>query len=237
MKNTADCREVSGSFRYRGLTLVELTISLGLSVVITLALGALMVGGNWAWGRTYDVAHNPIRVDADRIMAAFGTIGRKSNRTSYNIYAYNNGRLSLSLADGRSPEQVVSGDAVEFRYWDVELDATDSRNLLDVSKLATAYALFYLDGEKLKVDYGPYPPGAIPSTAQSAVKNSSGVRTVVLAENASAAPGGDAGAFSHTTINGVGQGSVRINIRLTDPDTNAEVTVTSATFLRNIWPR
>jgi len=38
---------------------------------------------------------------------------------------------------------------------------------MDVTKTATAYALFYLDGEKLKVDYGPYPPGAAPSRADA----------------------------------------------------------------------
>jgi hypothetical protein len=55
---------------------------------------------------------------------------------------------------------VVSGDAVEFRYWDVDLDASDSHDLMDVTKTATAYALFYLDGDRLKVDSDPYPPGA-----------------------------------------------------------------------------
>jgi len=128
---------------------------------------------------------------------------------------------------------VVSGDAVEFRYWDVELDSEDSHQLMDVTKTATAYALFYLEGDTLKVDYGPYPPGGVP--AGGGARNSSNASTTLLAENASADP--NIGAFSHTTLNGVGQGCVRINIILTDPEDNESIRVTTAAMMRNIWPR
>ena len=47
----------------------------------------------------------------------------------------------------------------------------------------------------------------------------------------------DIGAFSHTTINGIGQGSVRINIIITDPVDDASIKVMTSTLLRNIWPR
>jgi hypothetical protein len=124
---------------------------------------------------------------------------------------------------------------VEFRYWDVELDKTDSHNLIDVAKIATAYALFYLDGDKLKVDYGPYPPGAV---AAGGGRNTAGVKTVVLTENASADPdSAAAGPFSHTTISKEGRASVRINIILTDPQDGEIINVKTSTFLRNIWPR
>jgi len=134
------------------------------------------------------------------------------------------------------PEEVVSGDAVEFRYWDVGFDKADTQNLLDVTKMATAYALFYLDGDKLKVDYGPYPPGAVPDGGGS--RNTSGVTTkLLLAENVSTNKDSKVGAFSHTTLNGVGQGSVRINVILTDPEDNESINVMTATLMRNIWPR
>jgi len=122
---------------------------------------------------------------------------------------------------------------VEFRYWDVELDSEDSHQLMDVTKTATAYALFYLDDDKLKVDYGPYPPGAVPEGGGS--KNSSDIMTTTLAENVTTDP--NIGAFSHTTLNGVGRGCVRINITLTDPEDGENIRVMTATMLRNIWPR
>jgi hypothetical protein len=125
---------------------------------------------------------------------------------------------------------------VEFRYWDVELDKADSHGLLDATKTATAYAFFYLDDGQLKVDYGPYPPGAVPDGGGS--KNSSGIITkVLLAENVSTDKDSGVGAFSHTTVGGTGQGSVRINIVLTDPEDNESIRVATATLMRNIWPR
>jgi hypothetical protein len=127
----------------------------------------------------------------------------------------------------------VSGNAVEFRFWDVELDETDSHKVMDVTKTATAYALFYLKDGQLKVDYGPYPPGAVPAGGGN--RNTSNITTTVFAENVSTDPG--IGAFSHTTLNGVGQGSVRINITLTDPADGESIKVMTATLMRNIWPR
>ena len=103
---------------------------------------------------------------------------------------------------------------------------------LDRSNTGTAYALFYLDGDQLRVDYGPYPPGAV--QAGGGTRNMPLV-THILAENVSTNP--DAGAFSHTTLNGVGMGSVRINITLTDPTDNESIKVMTTTFMRNIWPR
>jgi hypothetical protein len=143
------------------------------------------------------------------------------------------GEFTLSVAQGPNPEEVVSGDAVEFRYWDVELDPEDSHDLMDVTKTATAYALFYLDGDELRVDYGPYPPGAVPGGAGT--RNTLDITTIVLAEDVTTDP--NIGAFSHTTTNGVGQGCVRINIILTDPEDGSSTRVKTATMMRNIWPR
>ena len=107
---------------------------------------------------------------------------------------------------------------------------------MDPTKTATAYALFYLDGDSLKLDYGPYPPGAVPPGGGS--KNTSGVVTeVLLAENVSTDPNSSIDAFSHTTIGGVGQGSVRMNVILTDPEDDEEIRVMTATLMRNVWPR
>jgi hypothetical protein len=104
---------------------------------------------------------------------------------------------------------------------------------VDTSKLATAYALFYLDGHQLKVDYGPYPPGAVP--AGVGVRNTRGVTTVVLADHVNLS--GTDVPFTHNTVAGVGQGSVRLNVTLTDPNTGDTVKVMTTAFLRNAWPR
>jgi hypothetical protein len=160
-------------------------------------------------------------------------MGRKANRLGYIIYNINGSTFTPAVPSTSNPQEVVSGNAVEFRFWDVELDETDSHKVMDVQKTATAYALFYLSGNELKVDYGPYPPGAVPAGGGN--RNTSNITTTVFAENVSTDPG--IGAFSHTTLNGVGQGSVRINITLTDPADGESIKVMTATLMRNIWPR
>jgi hypothetical protein len=214
--------------------LIELVITSVISVIIILSAGVLLVGGNRAWQKTYNSANKKMKLDADAITIAFGSMGRRANRLNYFIYKVNGG-VFTPAAPQTANEEVVSGNAVEFRYWDVELDKTDSHDLMDVAKMATAYALFYLDGDKMKVDYGPYPPGAVP--AGGGGRNTAGVRTIVLAEDVSADPNSDASPFSHTTVSKVGQGSVRINCLLTDPDDGEVINVKTSTFLRNIWPR
>jgi hypothetical protein len=214
--------------------LIELVITSIISVIIILSAGVLLVGGNRAWQKTYNSANKKMKLDADAITIAFGSMGRRANRLNYFIYKLNGG-VFTPAAPQTANEEVVSGNAVEFRYWDVELDKTDSHDLMDVAKMATAYALFYLDGDKMKVDYGPYPPGAVP--AGGGGRNTAGVRTIVLAEDVSADPNSDASPFSHTTVSKVGQGSVRINCLLTDPDDGEIINVKTSTFLRNIWPR
>jgi len=59
--------------------------------------------------------------------------------------------------------------------------------------------------------------------------------TTVLAENVTTDP--DTDAFSHTVLNGKGQGAVRINITLTDPADGETIKVMTATLMRNMWPR
>jgi hypothetical protein len=171
-------------------------------------------------------------------MLTFGRIGRMSNRfgiindePGYVIYD-SDGSVFTPAEPLTAETEVVFGDAVEFRYWDVELDEDDTQGLIDMGKIATAYALFYIDGDKLKVDYGPYPPGAVPRGGGS--RNTSNIRTIVLAENVTAR---SSRAFSHTTVAGVGQGCVRINIVIEDPEDNESINVMTASLVRNIWPR
>ncbi len=215
-----------------GLTLVELVVGMTIGTIVILSLGVLLASGHRAWRRTYDSANKKIKHQADLAATVFGSVARKANRLDYKLYDIRGHAFIPALPQTSQSQDVVFGDAVEFRYWDVELDKTDSYKIVDVAKTATAYALFYLDGDILKVDYGPYPPGAI---SGGGMRNTGNVTTVILAENVS----NDAGCepFSHTTVNGVGQGSVRINITLTDPGDNDTVKIETAALMRNVWPR
>ena len=210
-------------------TVVELCVSTAVSLVLVLAVAALLVGGNRAWQRTYDSASSKVKQDALDTMIAFGSIGRRANRLNYAVYDMSGDTLTPALPKTTQPEEVVFCDAVEFRYWDVPL----SQDLMDPKKIATAYALFYLDGDELKVDYGPYPPGA---RTGGGSRNTSGVTTRILAENAAVSEG-SGGAFSHTTLNKIGQGSVRISVTLTGPVDQETISVITATLMRNTWPR
>ncbi len=202
------------------------------AVILVLTVGILLEGSNQAWLQTYQSIHGSANENAEAITATFGSIGRRSNRASYVLYRISRGVFTPAVPDAAHPDSVVFGDAVEFRYWDVPLDASDSHGLMDPAKLATAYALFYLDGTQLKVDYGPYPPGAI---AASGARNTTGVTTAVLAQNVSAAC--PSGAFSHNTVAAKGQGSVRLSLILTDPNSGKTTPVMTTALMRNIWPK
>ena len=218
-----------------GLTLIELVIAMSINLLIVLAAGALLVGGNRAWQNTYNSANKKLKQDALATITAFGSAGRRANRMNYTIYKNEDGTYVPAQPIGTDPEEVVSGDAVEFRYWDVRLDEKDSHQLMDVTKTATAYAFFYLEGKQFKVDYGPYLPGAVPENGGR--KNTTGITTVVLTENVSTKDIDDNGIFSHTTLNQTGHGSVRLNITLKDPENEKTVQVMTSTLMRNIWPR
>ena len=217
-----------------GFTLLEMTVTMLISTVVVLAVGTLLVAGQRSWLRTYDSAYEPIKDDSRAITAAFTSAARKSNRLACVVYDVRGRYFSPVSPKTKNPQEIISGDAIELRFWDVALDKTDSHNLMDTTKVATAYKLFYVDNGVLKVDYGPYPPGAVAKNGGS--RKTSGVRTTVLARNVSARDGLDI--FSQTAVNGSGAGSVRVNLVLTDPnDRENTVDVTAAAMMRNIWPR
>lgn len=219
--------------RFRtGTSLVELTITMVIGTMLVLVVGVLLASGQRSWNQTYNSVNKKTIQDAKAAMITFGITGRKANRTDYTLYT-RTGDTYNPAQPQTADQEVVFGDAVEFRYWDVELDTSDSHQLVDVSKTATAYGFFYTDDDKLKVDYGPYPPGAIPEGGGA--RNTTDVTTLILAENVTVDP--NIPPFSHTTIGGIGQGSVRIGITLTDPQDGESVTLMTATLTRNIWPR
>jgi hypothetical protein len=219
--------------RLRGVTLVELAVSSVVATILVFTVGLLLNGSSRAWLQTYKSLHGSTHENAEVIISTFGSIGRRSNRASYSLYLISQGVFTPALPAAGHPDSVVSGAAVEFRYWDVPLDASDSHSLMDASKPATAYALFYLDGHRLKVDYGHYPPGAVP--AGGGARNTAGVTTLVLADNVNM--DGSGSPFSHNTVANAGQGSVRLNVTLTDPNTGETTKVMTTALMRNVWPR
>ncbi len=216
------------------MTLVELITAMAISMILIAGVGLLLDSGNRAWLRTYESANDRLNQDAQALVAAFGAVGRRSNRGNYILYEITDGALSPALPPANQPDSVVFADAVEFRCWDVPLDPVDSYDLMDADTMATAYALFYLDGDQIKVDYGSYPPGAAPEGGGA--RNTTGISTTVLAENAHVEVG--SAPFSHTTVAATGQGSVRLNVTLTDPnDESRTLRVMTSVLMRNIWPR
>ena len=225
--------------------MIELVVTIIVVVVLIPVVGVLLVGGHRAWSNTYLSAHKKIKQDAQAVMLTFGSLGRRSNRNSmrrhdnptsdfgYAIYNIDGSSFTKVIHQGTGGYEAVSGEAVEFRYWNVELDSGDSQELMDSTKIATAYALFYVDGDKLMLDRGPYPPGAVP--VDGGGKNNNGVITTTLAENVSFDP--DIGAFSYTVLNNAKRGAVRIHITLTDPQDGESIRVMTTTLLRNDWPR
>ena len=208
-----------------GMTIMEVLITIAVSAVLASVVGILMISGQRCWNQTYNAAHRQIKQDAPAVTSAFGSIARKANRLNYKIYQVENGTFTKAVGPVTGLA-VVTGQAVEFRYWTAD---TPDESLLNITNTGTHYALFYLENGKLKIDYGRVQSsdvGAVNGTAKTTPDN-----TVILSENVSSLE------FSHTTSNGMGMGCVRINLTLTDPDDGRTINVMTASTMRNIWPR
>jgi len=218
-------------YKFRsGTTLTELAITMTIAPMLVLVVGVLLVSGQRSWQKTYNTAHKQIKEDAYAVTIAFGSIGRKSNRLAYKIYEFDYNTFTEAVGPS-SGTAVVTGQAVEFKYWDAE---GPTQELLDVEKYGTHYALFYVDDGELKVDYGQVTASNVGAIPDGGGTKRTPDTTIVLTENVSDTDGIE---FSHTTLNNIGQGSVRMDLRLTDPDDGETIRVMTATLMRNIWPR
>jgi len=212
----------------KGITLIEAIVAMAAACIVMLTAALLVSSGYRGWNQTFNNANRESRLGALDTMVALGAVGRKSNKVDYRLYAVTGGNFQRAtpLVD---PEEIVKGQAIEFRYWDTELDADIIRP--DVN--ATAYALFYLDSanHKLKVDYGPYPPGGVSSGGNRITGGD--IRTLTMAENVTSVE------FSHTSrdMAGDGKGCVRMKLVITDPTDGSIKTTLAATLMRNVWPQ
>jgi hypothetical protein len=208
----------------QGVTLVELVISTAIGLIAIFVIGSLLVAGQRNWNTTYNTVNNGVNVDADISQIVFGIYGRQSNRASYCLYQ------DLIPVPSPGAGAVVSGNAVEFRYWDQPLSAA----MLDPTVKATAYVLIYLDKttNTLKANFGPYPQGGPGGVSNGKINTPT--RSEVLAHNVTSIQ------FSHTTINttaGLGNGSVRMVLTMQDNTVlpTVSLTVKTATMMRNYW--
>lgn len=215
-----------------GFTLIEIVVTLAILVIPILAVTILAAGGSRSFRQTYNSIHKEIRQDALAAMTAFSTIGRKSNRSNYTVYKIING--VYSVAQPLPNEEVATGSAVEFRYWNEPFDpASPGADTLEASNTGTHYALFYLDGRRLKVDYGPVVNG-VGGVAGGARRTSSISQTVTLSEWVDTSRGTEI--FSHNVVGGVGMGSIRMDLTLTDNE-GESVEVKTSVLPRMNWPR
>jgi len=212
--------------RKDAFTIVELMAAIGTSTIVMLSAAMLVSSGWKGWNHAYNTANRESRLGAMDSMIALGAVGRKSNKMDYRLYEVESGTFTR-VVPSADPEEILTGQAIEFRYWDEEL----STDLMNPDVNATAYALFYIDNGFFKVDYGDYPPGAVDGAGH---RNTGGdVKTVTLTDSVTSV------AFSHTAKNmtGDGAGCVRMKLIITDPTDGQTKTTLAATLMRNTWPR
>ncbi|MBN2020487.1 MAG: hypothetical protein JW749_09705 [Sedimentisphaerales bacterium] len=217
------CSRLKSEF---GFTLIELIMGVVASCIVMVSAAMLVASGQKSWNKTFNSAYSEARLGSLDSMVALGAVGRKSNKGDYCLYKLVSNSYQRAVPVS-NPEEVVSGQAVEFRYWKDELD----EDLMDPDVTATAYVLFYLNDDRLKMDFGDYPPGGIDAAGH--IRTGAGITTVTLTENVSSVE------FSHTARNmtGDGKGCIRMKLLITDPADGTTKTTLAATLMRNVWPQ
>jgi prepilin-type N-terminal cleavage/methylation domain-containing protein len=214
-----------------GFTLIEIIVAMAAACIVMMTVAMLIQSGYKSWKDTYDTANAESRLDSIATTTSFGTIGRKSNKNDYYVYQIAGSTFTAPPLNLLDPDEILRGQAVEFRYWSSDLDG----DMLTPTSVADRYALFYLDSGQLKLDLGTStggPTGGAINAAKHRVTGA-GVSTVILAKNV------DSVEFSHTkkTPAGGGLGCVRMNLTINDPNDRKIKTVIAATYIRNVWPQ
>jgi type II secretory pathway component PulJ len=208
-----------------GFTLIELVMAVAASFIVLLVAAMLTYRGHQSYAQTYAKNNSDLQVGSIGATSALGVFGRKANKTDYRIYKKNNSKFERALPE-TDPEEIVIGDAVEFRYWSSEVNPS----YLDSTKKADSYVLFYIENNDLKTDYGPYPPGGIDLNGNRITQGN--ITTLTLIRNVTSVE------FSHTTYNmaGDGKGCVRMKLTATDPVSGNPKVILAASLMRNTWP-
>lgn len=218
--------------RRAGFTLIELAVVIAIAAIPLIALGVLLSGASRSWKRIYDDSRSAARLDSYAAMVSLQRIGRQANLANYTVY-----RISGSSFVEASPPygtDSATGQAVEFRYWRDAFNPTDPDiDTLETVNTGTHYALYYLDGKQLKVDFGRVVNGV------GAVKNSSRqtanlIETQALSKNVDLSK--NINIFNHTMLGGQGSGCVNTDLTLTD-EQGVSVNIKFSTLIRSAWPR
>lgn len=219
--------------RRNGLTLIELMTAMVLGVIVMLPVAIVVESGQKSWNKSYNTANCQSQLDSISAITSFCSFGRKSNKNDYYVYSVTgtgSNRTYTQVMPVGNPEQNLTGQAVEFRYWSTNLTAA----MLTATSVADSYALYYVDSNQLKVDFGTStggPTGGAINAAQHRVTGNN-VNTVILASYVTSV------AFTHTTkdLAGDGYGSVRMQLVINNPADGQTKPFLAATCLRNIWP-
>jgi len=207
---------------------IELMTAITLGSIVMVPVAMLVYSGQKGLNKSYNTANSQSQLDSVSAITSFCTFGRKSNKKDYYVYSVS-GATYTQVMPVANPEENLTGQAVEFRYWSTGLTAA----MLAATSVADSYALYYLDSGQLKVDFGTStggPTGGAINAAHHRVTGNT-VNTVILASNVTSVT------FTHTTkdMAGDGYGSVRMKLIINDPNDGPK-TFLAATCLRNIWP-
>jgi prepilin-type N-terminal cleavage/methylation domain-containing protein len=228
-----------------GFTVIELMTAIALSCIVMIPVAMLVYSGQKICKKSYDTAFNcQSQLDSVSSITSFCSFGRKSNKKDYYVYSTAGSGSSTTYTQVMpvaNPEEILTGQAVEFRYWSTGLTAA----MLSPTSVADSYALFYLDNSnpanvQLKVDFGTStggPTGGAIDAAHHRVPP--GIPPVILANNVRSTVSTSPVEFSHTTkdMAGDGYGSVRMKLIINENNVaGQDKTFLAATCLRNIWP-
>lgn len=215
-----------------GFTLIEVIVAMAAGFIVMMTVAMLVQSGYRSWKQAYNTANAASRLDSIATTTSFGSIGRKSNKNDYYVYQVANATFTAPPVNPLDPDEILRGQAVEFRYWGTDLEA----DMLTPTSSADSYALFYLDNGQLKLEisdsaHGGIGPPAINSSGHRVA--GAGATTAILANHVTSVE------FSHTkkTPAGGGLGCVRMNLTINDPADNKSKTVIAATYIRNVWPQ
>jgi hypothetical protein len=165
-------------------------------------------------------------------MASMQQFARRSNVLNYQIYRITGNSFTKAVPPAN--QSLAAGQAVEFRYWDERFNpANPNSDLLEPDNTGTHYALYYLDGRHLKVDFGRVVNG-IGGVRNNSRNTANLIETHILSRNVDIQK--NINIFNHTVTAGQGSGCVNADVTLSD-DNNVTVEVKFSTLLRTAWPR